>query len=95
MGIITFLTDREDATLVTPEVKPYFEAFEDFLRELQGHDVTAIAMVALCSDEDTHDVVSNWHCGPFEMAAAAGVLQLHAGFMYNDANANEEEGEEE
>lgn len=79
--------------MATPETRPYFEAFEDFLRELQEHDVTAICMVALCSDEDTHDVVANWHCGPFEMAAAAGVLQLHAGMMYNDAN--KEEGEEE
>lgn len=77
----------------TPEARPYFEAVEEFLRELQGCNVTSLCMVALCSDEDTHDIVSAWRAGPFETASIAGILQMHAALMYHDVN--EEDGEDD
>lgn len=54
------------------ENKPYFPAVEEFLRDLQELDVQALVMVALCGDEDVHDSVGTYRCGPFELAAAAG-----------------------
>lgn len=58
---------------------------------MQECNVTSLCMVALCSDEGTHDVVANWQAGPFEMASAAGILQLHAGLKYMEVNDEEEE----
>ena len=81
--------------MTTPETRPYFEAFEKMLSELQGHDVKSVCMVALCTDGDTHDVITCYNAGPFEMVTAAGALQLHASYKFNQINANEEEGEEE
>lgn len=78
----------------TPETRPYFEAVEEFLRELQEHSVTSLCMVALCSDEDTYDVISQWNSGPFEMASMAGIIQMHSTLMYIDANDEESDLEE-
>ena len=80
-------------SLPTPEQRPYWEAVEEFLRALQENNVTSLCMVALCSDEDTHDVVSCWHAGPFEKASAAGILQLHASYAYNHVNDDDDEEE--
>ena len=80
--------------MVTPEVKPYFGTVEEFLRLLQEHEITSICLVALCADEDTHDVVATWQAGPFETASAAGILQLHAALKYNEMNRGEEDEEE-
>ena len=74
-----------------PEARPYFEAVEEFLRELQEHNVTSICMVALCSDEDTYDVVSGWQAGPHETASMAGILQMHAALLYHDVNEEDDE----
>lgn len=57
------------------ENKPYFPAVEEFLRDLQELDVQALVMVALCGNEDVHDSVGVYRCGPFELASAAGPEQ--------------------
>ena len=75
-------------------VKPYYQALEDFIRELEDLKVTSLHLVALCADEGTHDVVGMWNAGPFEMAMAAGVLQLHAGSMYREVNGEDADEEE-
>lgn len=72
----------------TPKIenRDYFEVFEDFLRMLQGCNVTSVAMVALTDDKDTHDICAQWQCGPFELATCASVLQMHANYEYIHAN---------
>lgn len=81
--------------MAVPETRPYFEAVEEFLRMIQEHQVTSLCMVALCADEDTHDVVGRWNAGPFEMSAAGGVLQLHAALAYSDANRGKDDEDDE
>lgn len=78
-----------------PEYRPYFEAVEEFLTEAQQHNVTSLHLVAMCSDPDTHDVVAGWNAGPFETAAAAGVLQLHAAQQYTELNNTDEEEDDD
>ena len=68
------------------EEKPYFEAVENFLRELQHHDVKSLQLVALCNDPDTFDVIGTWGSGPNELASAAGLLQMHASLKYTKEN---------
>lgn len=79
------------------EEKPYFPAVEEFLRDLQELDVQALVMVALCGDEDVYDSVGTYRCGPFELAAAAGILTMHSCYRYQQMNSedDEEENEEE
>lgn len=79
------------------ENKPYLPAVEEFLRDLQELDVQALVMVALCGDEDVHDSVGTYRCGPFELAAAAGILQMHSCYRYQQIQneADDEENEEE
>ena len=50
-------------------------------------------MVALCGDEDVHDSVGTYRCGPFELAAAAGILQMHSCYRYQQMQ-NEDDDEE-
>jgi len=74
-------------------VKPYYPALEDFIRELEERKVTALCMVALCADDSIHDVVGTYNAGPFELAMAAGVLQLHAGVVYREVNEEDDDAE--
>lgn len=82
------------------EIDPreYFGAVEDFLREIQGLKVRSICMVALTDDPDTYDVVSAYDAGPMELAACAGILQMHAAYRYGEINrdppGNSEDAEE-
>ena len=73
------------------ENKPYFPAVEEFLRDLQELDVQALVMVALCGD--VHDSVVTYRCGSFELAAAAGILQMHSCYRYQQMQ-NEDDDEE-
>lgn len=79
------------------ENKPYFPAVEEFLRDLQELDVQALVMVALCGDEDVHDSVGTYRCGPFELAEAAGILTMHSCYRYQEMQQeqDDEESEEE
>ena len=79
------------------EEKPYFEAVENFLRELQHHDVKSLQLVALCNDPDTFDVIGTWGSGPNELASAAGLLQMHASLKYTRENEdyNEDAGDDD
>ena len=72
------------------ENRDYFPAVEDFLREIQDLRVTGLAMVALVDDPECHDVVGVFDCGPFELASAAGILQLHASMRYADINRDDD-----
>lgn len=55
-------------------------------------------MVALTDDPDTFDVVSAYDAGPMELAACAGILQMHATYRYGEINrdppGNSEDAEE-
>ena len=70
-------------------VKPYYACIEDFMATLDGLNVTSMVLVALTDGADkdnTHDVVSGWNAGPFELGSVAGILQVHASFKYLEAN---------
>lgn len=77
------------------ENKPYFPAVEEFLRDLQELDVQALVMVALCGNEDVHDSVGVYRCGPFELAEAAGILTMHSCYHYQQMNKKEDDEESE
>lgn len=77
------------------EEKPYFEAVENFLRELQHHDVKSLQLVALCNDPDTFDVIGTWGSGPNELASAAGLLQMHASLKYTRENEDYDEDDDD
>ena len=82
------------------EIDPreYFGAVEDFLKGIQNLKVRSICMVALTDDPDTFDVVSAYDAGPMELAACAGILQMHAACRYGEINrdppGNSEDAEE-
>lgn len=73
------------------ETKPYWEAVETFLRDLQDRDVRSVVLVGLLRDEDTHNVCVMYDAGPFELSDAAGILQLNAAKKYLEVNRDEEE----
>jgi hypothetical protein len=75
------------------EIKPYYEAIEGFMRELSSLDVSSLCMVALTRDPDVYDVVSCFGAGPHEIAACAGILQMHAAYKYGEVNRPNEECE--
>lgn len=77
-------------SIVTTNPKEYGEAIIGFLNDLEYVKVKSLALVAICDDEDVHDVVCTWHAGPFEMMMAASSLQLHAGSVYNKINSTED-----
>ena len=77
------------------EEKPYFEAVENFLRELQHHDVKSLQLVALCNDPDTFDVIGTWGSGPNELASAAGLLQMHASLKYTRENEDDDDDDDD
>ena len=60
------------------EYKEYYEAIEAFMREIDGLHVKSIGLVALVDEADIFDVVSCYDTGPHELAAMAGILQMHA-----------------
>ena len=86
---------RTSKTDDEPEPRDYWEAVEEFLKELQRYRVRSLAMVALTNDPAAHDVTSVWGAGPFELSDAAGVLQLHAGYMFQRANEDEDDEDED
>lgn len=71
--------------------RPYWEAVETFLRDLQDRDVRSVVLVGLLRDEDTHNVCVMYDAGPFELSDAAGILQLAAAKKYLEVNRDEEE----
>ena len=73
------------------ESRDYFPTVEDFLREIQDLHVTGLAMVALVDDPECHDVVGVFDRGPFELASAADILQLHASMRYADINRDDDD----
>lgn len=77
------------------EHKPYFATVEEFLRDIQKLDVRALVMVALCGNEDVHDSVGVYRCGPFELAEAAGILTMHSCYHYQQMNKKEDDEESE
>lgn len=79
----------------TIDARPYFEAFEDALRNMQDHEIRAVCIVALCDDDDIHNITSNWNAGPYEMAEAANVLQLDASLKFIKANRDELEEDDD
>lgn len=80
--------------ILTNKPKAYNEAVINFLNDLEGEKVKSLVMVALCDDEETHDVVCTWKAGPIETMTVAGVLQLHAGLMYNNINSEVDDDED-
>ena len=76
-------------------VKGYYEAVETFLRQCDGMQVKAMALVALVDDKDTCDVVSTYKTGPHELVSCAGILQLQAGYLFNKENEEYDEEEED
>ncbi len=79
----------------TPEPRDYWEMVEELLRDLQERKVRSLIAVALIDDENIHDVLSVWGAGPYELSDAAGILQLHAGLLFNQINGSEDEEDEE
>lgn len=77
-----------------PKARPYWEAFESALKDLQDYDVDSLAIVALCNDEDVHNVCAYWRAGPFEKSSMASVLQLSASLEYNQINSKEDKDDE-
>lgn len=75
-------------------VKPYYKAVEGFLRQCEGMKVRAMALVALVDDEEACDVVCTYKTGPRELASCAGILQMQAGYLYNEINRGYDEEEE-
>lgn len=66
--------------------REYFEAVEGFLKAIHGLKVKTVCMVALIEDPDTFDVVSVFSAGPMEIAACAGILNVHAAKKYIEVN---------
>lgn len=77
------------------DTRPYYEAVETFLREIQDLNVTSMCLVALSDDKEIHNVIVGYRAGPFETASMAGILQLRAGMLYAEANEEDEEDEDE
>lgn len=75
-------------------VKPYYKAVEGFLRQCEGMKVRAMALVALVDDEEAYDVVCTYKTGPHKLASCAGILQMQAAYLYNEANTEYDEEEE-
>lgn len=76
-------------------VRPYYKAVEDFLRRCESMKVQSMALVALVDEKDAYDIVSTYKTGPHELASCAGILQLEAGYLYNEINRGYDEEEEE
>lgn len=77
------------------EYKDYYEAIEAFMKEIDGLHVKSIGLVALVDETDIFDVVSCYDTGPHELAAMAGILQMHAAHRYEEVNRETEEDEDE
>lgn len=78
--------------------KDYYATIEDFMRSCEPLNVTGMVLVALTdgTDEDeTHDIIAGYNMGPFELAGAAGLLQLHASRKYIDVNEEDDDDETE
>lgn len=72
--------------------RPYFEAFEDFLRNVNDMNIRAVTITALCEKgEDAHNVIGMWKCGPYELMEMASVLQLRATELYRQAQKETED----
>ena len=76
------------------ETRDYFEAVEEFLKQIHPLKVKSVCMVALIESDDTFDVVSCFGAGPMEMAASAGVLQMHAAYKYTEINREDDDDDE-
>ena len=72
-------------------VKPYYEAVENLLREIEHRKVKSLMMVALVDDEEIYDVVSDYAAGPMELAFISGLLQFHAQNKLREADAAADE----
>ena len=82
--------------IITTGAEPpaYISAVSEFLEACEKHQVRAVALVALCDDEDTADLVAAQGCGPHELSQASGILAMHAAFKYMEVNREEEEYDE-
>lgn len=83
---------------MTPQPKEYWSSIEDFMKDIDDLKVDSLVLVALVSPDDesgTRDVLAVYQAGPFELMNAAGTLQLHAGYMFNKINADEEDEQED
>lgn len=75
--------------------KPYYATIERFMKSTEDLHVTAVALIALSDEEGVFDVVSTYNAGPHELAACAGILQMHAAHAFEEANGSVYEAYEE
>ena len=79
-------------------VKPYYPCVEEFMKACENLNVTSMVLAALTDGTDkdsTHNVVSGYNAGPFELGSVAGIIQVHAGFAYTKSNKEWLEDEEQ
>ena len=62
---------------LSPKEKPYLRAVEEFLQQLDGHEVDSVLLFALGKGDYSH-LLCSWRCEPWIMAQMAGILQLSA-----------------
>lgn len=75
--------------------REYFGMVDEFLRMIHQLKVRSVCMVALIDSDDTFDVVSCFGAGPMEIAASAGILQMHAAHKYEEVNREEDNDAED